>query len=156
MQLEQVFLHSRWCRTDISLLLLIWRQYSWKWPQFDRFRSLALYPRYQRQPKNSQFCSFTGRKRVLNSLIGVAPSLRFKDRQPVMVQFKETVRLKRKILLWNILKFNLILWCKAEFSASLVKSSASHDPSEIILILLICCLTLWYCSFGSQTFIYIP
>ncbi len=33
-----------------------------------------------------------------------------------------------------ILKCNLFLWCKAEFSASLLQSSVSHDPSEIILI----------------------
>ncbi len=26
------------------------------------------------------------------------------------------------------------MWCKAEFSASLLQSSVSHDPSEIILI----------------------
>ncbi len=26
------------------------------------------------------------------------------------------------------------MWCKAEFSASLLQSSASHDPSEIMLI----------------------
>ncbi len=32
-----------------------------------------------------------------------------------------------------ILKYNLFLWCKAEFSASLLRSSVSHDPSEIIL-----------------------
>ncbi len=29
---------------------------------------------------------------------------------------------------------NLFLGCKAEFSASLLQSSVSHDPSEIILI----------------------
>ncbi len=33
----------------------------------------------------------------------------------------------------DILKYNLFLWCKAEFSA-LLQSSVSHDPSEIILI----------------------
>ncbi len=38
--------------------------------------------------------------------------------------------------LFYILKRNLFLWCKAEFSASLLQSSVSHDPSEIILI---CC-----------------
>ncbi len=32
-----------------------------------------------------------------------------------------------------ILKYNLFLWSKAEFSASLLQSSVSHDPSEIIL-----------------------
>ncbi len=26
------------------------------------------------------------------------------------------------------------MWCAAEFSASLLQSSVSHDPSEIILI----------------------
>ncbi len=29
---------------------------------------------------------------------------------------------------------NLYMWCKAEFSASLLQSSVSQDPSEIILI----------------------
>ncbi len=37
-----------------------------------------------------------------------------------------------------IVKCNLFLWCSAEFSASLLQSSMSHDPSEIILII-ICC-----------------
>ncbi len=38
------------------------------------------------------------------------------------------------------------MWCKAEFSASLLQSSVSHDPSEIILI----------CWFGAwETFIII-
>ncbi len=32
------------------------------------------------------------------------------------------------------LKYNLFLWRKAEFSASLLQSSVSHDPSETILI----------------------
>ncbi len=32
-----------------------------------------------------------------------------------------------------ILKCNLFLWCKAECSVSLLQSSVSHDPSEIIL-----------------------
>ncbi len=32
----------------------------------------------------------------------------------------------------NIFKCNLFLWCKAEFSASLLQSSVSHDPLEII------------------------
>ncbi len=54
-----------------------------------------------------------------------------------------------KIILWNtilqitiaafffnVLTSNLFLWCKAEFSASLLQVSGSHDPSEIILI---CC-----------------
>ncbi len=30
--------------------------------------------------------------------------------------------------------WNLFLWYKAEFSASLLQFSVSHDPSEIILI----------------------
>ncbi len=45
------------------------------------------------------------------------------------------------ITIWNncflfkyILKCNLFLWSKAVFSASLLQSSVSHDPSEIILI----------------------
>ncbi len=33
-----------------------------------------------------------------------------------------------------ILKWNVFLWNKAEFSASLLQSSVSHDPSEIIII----------------------
>ncbi len=33
-----------------------------------------------------------------------------------------------------MLQCNLFLWCKAEFSALLLQSSVSHDPSEIILI----------------------
>ncbi len=32
------------------------------------------------------------------------------------------------------MKCNLFLWCKAEFSASLLWSVTSHDPSEIMLI----------------------
>ncbi len=55
--------------------------------------------------------------------------------------------IKNTVKLWNIstisnncflcehmLKCNLFLWCKAEFSASLLQFSVSHDPSEIILI----------------------
>ncbi len=38
------------------------------------------------------------------------------------------------------LKCSLLLWCKAEFSASLFQSSVSHDPSEII----------WICRFAAQ------
>ncbi len=34
----------------------------------------------------------------------------------------------------NVLKCNLFLWCEAEYSASLLQSSVSHDTSEIILI----------------------
>ncbi len=45
-----------------------------------------------------------------------------------------------------ILKCNLFLWFKAEFSASLLQSSVSHDPSEIILI-------YWFAS--QETFIII-
>jgi len=43
------------------------------------------------------------------------------------------------ITTWNncflfeyILKCNFFLWCAAVFSASLLQSSVSHDPSEII------------------------
>ncbi len=39
-----------------------------------------------------------------------------------------------RILFWCISKSNLFLWCKAEFSASLLQYSVSHDPSQIILI----------------------
>ncbi len=38
------------------------------------------------------------------------------------------------------------LWCKAEFSVSLLQSSVSHDPSEIILI---------YWSAAQETFMII-
>ncbi len=39
----------------------------------------------------------------------------------------------------------LFLWCSAEFSASLLQSSVSHDPSEIILIYdLYQCWNSWY------------
>ncbi len=53
----------------------------------------------------------------------------------------KTVKLWNIITIWNycflleyIVKCNLFLWCKAEFSASLLQSSVSHDPSEISLI----------------------
>ncbi len=36
-------------------------------------------------------------------------------------------------VIWKYLKFDLFMWCKAEFSAS-SSSSVSHNPSEIILI----------------------
>ncbi len=38
------------------------------------------------------------------------------------------------LIVLNIKKFNLFQWCNAEFSASLLQSSASHDFSEIIII----------------------
>ncbi len=41
----------------------------------------------------------------------------------ILLQFKITV-----------FKCNLLLWCTAEFSASLLQSSVSQNPSEIILI----------------------
>ncbi len=41
-----------------------------------------------------------------------------------------------------ILKCHLFIWCKADFSASLLQSSVSHDPSEIIII----------CWFDAQDF----
>ncbi len=47
----------------------------------------------------------------------------------------------KTVILWNncflfeyILKYNLFLWYKAVFSAWLLQSSVSHDPSEIMLI----------------------
>ncbi len=53
----------------------------------------------------------------------------------------KTVKLWNIITIWNycflleyIVKCNLFLWCKAEFSASLLQYSVSHDPSEISLI----------------------
>ncbi len=41
---------------------------------------------------------------------------------------------KIKMFSLYVLKCNLFLWCKADFLASLLQSSMSHDPSEIILI----------------------
>ncbi len=65
-----------------------------------------------------------------------------------------------KTVLWNnitilnnhfqyelFLKCNLFMWCKAEFSASLLQSSVSHDPSEIIL-------TCWFASQEKLFFYY--
>ncbi len=48
--------------------------------------------------------------------------------------------LKNWFQLQNILKCNLFLWCKAEFSASFLQSSVSHSSSEIILI---CWFAAW-------------
>ncbi len=58
--------------------------------------------------------------------------------------FKNTVK---TIILWNIIEMknnsflfeyilncNLFLWCKDEFSASLLQASVSHDPLKIIQI----------------------
>ncbi len=44
--------------------------------------------------------------------------------------------LNNRFLFEYILKCNLFPWCKAEFSATLLQSSVSHDPSEIIIIYL--------------------
>ncbi len=38
------------------------------------------------------------------------------------------------VLFLKNVRYNLFLWCKAGFSASLLQFSASHDPSEIIII----------------------
>ncbi len=55
------------------------------------------------------------------------------------------------LVLWSrvtyILKCNLFLWCKAEFSASLLQSSVSHDPPEIILI-------CWFAAIFVETMIF--
>jgi len=62
--------------------------------------------------------------------------------------WKTSLRLSKAAFIWSnintnnkkcfrfdyILKLNWFLWCKAELSASLLLSSVSHDPSEIILI----------------------
>ncbi len=49
--------------------------------------------------------------------------------------FLNIIAIKMNCFLFEyILKRNLFLWCKAVFSASLLQSSVSHDPSEIILI----------------------
>ncbi len=42
--------------------------------------------------------------------------------------------LPRIFLFQYILKCNLLLGCKVEISESLLQSSVSHDPSEIIII----------------------
>ncbi len=55
--------------------------------------------------------------------------------------YRKTVILWNIITVWNnsfsawiYLTCNLLLWCKAEFSALFLQSSVSHDPSEINLI----------------------
>ncbi len=49
--------------------------------------------------------------------------------------YETLLQSKTNVFFFNLfVKYNLFLWCKAEFSASLLQSSVSHDPSEIILI----------------------
>ncbi len=48
------------------------------------------------------------------------------------------------IIHFSALKCILFLWCKAEFSASLIQSSVWHDPSEIILMLICCSRNVSY------------
>ncbi len=50
------------------------------------------------------------------------------------------LKLTKTNCIWLYFKYNLFLWCKAESSASLLQSSVSHDPSEVILI----------CRFAAQ------
>ncbi len=50
------------------------------------------------------------------------------------VKLWNIIQIKKKILFEYILKCNLFMWYKAEFSASLLQSSLSNDSSEIILI----------------------
>ncbi len=46
----------------------------------------------------------------------------------IKIHKKYYYTLRSPFLFKYILKCNLLLWCKAEFSASLLQSSASHDP----------------------------
>ncbi len=48
---------------------------------------------------------------------------------------------KKLVFYWIYFKMQFILWCKAEFSASLLMS---HDPSEIILTFLIILIIIYY------------
>ncbi len=58
------------------------------------------------------------------------------DYVQVIFHFKINKKSNKKLnsRKFGIVKINLFLWCKAEFSASILQSSMSHDPSEIILI----------------------
>ncbi len=57
------------------------------------------------------------------------------DQNTVKTVIVWNIKITVSILIFlNVIKCNLFLWCKAEFSASLLQSSVSHDPSEIILI----------------------
>ncbi len=80
-------------------------------------------------------------------------------RSPSLHLFNEIY--SKMVILWNIitnwnycfllcyiLKCNLFLWYKAEFSASFLQSSASHDLSEINLI---CWLYYFHCPCLSGT-----
>ncbi len=51
-----------------------------------------------------------------------------------MYLIKNTLIFLSIIAVCNVLQCNLFLWWKAEFSASLLRSLVSHNPSEIILI----------------------
>ncbi len=59
--------------------------------------------------------------------------LKYSKKTPVILWNIITI-LNNSFLFWYILKCNLFIWCKAEFSALLLQSSVSYDPSEIILI----------------------
>ncbi len=51
------------------------------------------------------------------------------------VIFWNSITISNKCILSEyIFKCNIFLWCSAEFSATLLESSVSHDPSEIILL----------------------
>jgi len=50
---------------------------------------------------------------------------------------KVVILLQFKIPIYSIIWIyftNVFLWCKAAFLTSILQSSVSHDPSEIILI----------------------
>ncbi len=65
---------------------------------------------------------------------------------PYLIHPQKIRNTAKTVILWNIITIaikcflfpfmyfsrNLILWCKAEFSASLLQSLVSRDPSEII------------------------
>ncbi len=73
---------------------------------------------------------------------------------PYLIHPQKIRNTAKTVILWNIITIasncflfpfmyfsrNLFLWCKAEFSASLLQSLVSRDPSEIILII----QKLWY------------
>ncbi len=81
----------------------------------------------------------------LKQVYYASPRLHLFDQNTVILWNNITVS-NNCFLFEYILKCNLFLWCKAEFSASLLESSVSHDPSEIILI----------CWFAAQeTFFFI-
>ncbi len=52
----------------------------------------------------------------------------------VVTQLSNIIRIWKNWFLFEYIEKKIFLWCAAVFSASLLQSSVSHDPSEIILI----------------------